>query len=319
MKKNVIALAVAAAMVPGFVAAESKVSGFADIYYINTDGTDADGDELSVFTANAEVDFESKLSDIVSARIDVDLSLNDNDGFSIGGITGGPEDGIAIEQAFFAASVAEGVTVIGGVFNNPIGWQAEDVTDWYAVTTTLNHEVLDDQTALWGNNIAGVAVAGDLGPVTVTGAVVNDIGLAAFDKQSIALVVNATPVAGLDVELGYVTQEAQVGNVTNLNGTYKNAGLTLGLEYMTAEKVLDTGLTVMGNYMFTPAVGATIQYSSLDGDVAVFGNDADTRLSVAGIWNIADNLSTLLEYTNDDAGDDEDSIDVVSIEFIAKF
>ncbi|HGX92905.1 MAG TPA: hypothetical protein ENK35_06270 [Candidatus Tenderia sp.] len=313
MKKNVIAMAVAAAMVPGFAAAaDSKVSGFGDIYYTN----DSDSN-LSVFTANAEVDFASKLSDIVSVRADVDLSLSDNTGTSLGATTGGPQDGVAIEQAFFAAGIAEGVTLIGGVFNNPIGWEAEDVTDRYAITATKNYEVLDGQTALWGNNIAGVAVAGDLGPVTVTGAVLNDIGLAALDKHSMALVVNATPVAGLDVELGYVTQEAQAGNVTNLNATYRNAGLTLGLEYMTAEEALDTGITAMANYMFTPAVGATVQYSSLDGDG--FGSDADTRLSVAGIWNIADNLSVLAEYNNDDNGDGADNADAINLEFIAKF
>ncbi len=312
MKKNVIAMAVAAAMVPGFAAADnSKVSGFADIYYTN----DSDND-ISVFTANAEVDFASKLSDIVSVRADVDLSLSGNNGISVASTTGGPQDGVAIEQAFFAAGIAEGVTLIGGVFNNPVGWEAEDVTDRYAITATKNYEVLDGQTALWGNNIAGVAVAGDLGPVTVTGAVLNDIGLAALDKHSMALVVNATPVAGLDVELGYVTQEASAGNVTNLNATYKNAGLTLGLEYMTAEELLDTGITAMVNYMFTPAVGATVQYSSLDGAIA--GNNADTRLSVAGLWNIADNLSVLAEYNTDDDGDGVDA-DAINLEFIAKF
>ncbi len=327
MKKNAIALAVAAAMVPGFAAAaDSKVSGFVDIYYTNTDkGTSNKADDLSVFTANAEVDFASKLSDIVSVRVDVDLALAGNNPDdpdptnNIAGTTGGPKDSAAIEQAFFAAGIAEGVTLIGGVFNNPIGWEAEDVTGRYAITPTKNYELLDTQTALWGNNIAGVAVAGDLGPVTVTGAVLNDIGLAALDKQSIALVVNATPVAGLDVELGYVTQEAQAENVTNLNATYKNAGLTLGLEYMTAEEALDTGITAMVNYMFTPAVGATVQYSSLDGDAATFGNDADTRLSVAGLWNIADNLSVLAEYNTDDEGDGADNVDAVNLEFIAKF
>ncbi len=332
MKKNVIALAVAAAIAPGFAAAaDSKVSGFVDIYYTNTDGTDANGDELSVFTANAEVDFASKLSDIVSVRADVDLSLADNDGMSIGSVTGGPQDGVAIEQAYFAANVAEGVTVIGGVFNNPIGWEAEDVVDMYQVTHLKTWEVLDGQTALYGNNVAGVAVAGDLGPVSVTGAVLNDIGLnrdddGALTNHSVALVVNASPVAGLDVELGYVTQETEsggavnpnsAGNVTNLNATYKNAGLTIGAEYMTAEEVLDTGLSFTVNYMFTPALGATIAYSSLDGDG--FGDDANTRTSVAGIWNIADNLSTLLEVTTDDAGDGADSTTVTSIEFIAKF
>ncbi len=319
MKKNVIAMAVAATMAPGFAAAaDSKVSGFVDIYYTN----DSDND-ISVFKANAEVDFASKLSDVVSVRVDADLALaaaggaNANVALAPTNVTG-PMDSAAIEQAFFAAGIAEGVTLIGGVFNNPVGWEAEDVTDRYAITATKNYDLLDQQTALWGNNIAGVAVAGDLGPVTITGAVLNDIGLAALDKHSMALVVNATPVAGLDVELGYVTQEAQAGNVTNLNATYRNAGLTLGLEYMTAEKALDTGITAMANYMFTPAVGATVQYSSQDGDG--FGSDADTRLSVAGIWNIADNLSVLAEYNTDDDGEvNSKSDDTVNLEFIAKF
>jgi len=332
MKKNVIALAVAAAIAPGFAAAaDSKVSGFVDIYYINAD-KDADllgnGKETSLFTANAEVDFASKLSDIVSVRTDIDLALATNGGSNagLGAVGGGPADSAVIEQAFFAANVAEGVTVIGGVFNNPVGWEAEDVTDMYQVTHLKTWEVLDGQTALYGNNVAGVAVAGDLGPVTVTGAVLNDIG-GLTDKNSVALVVNAAPMAGLDVELGYVTQETDhedggstidtAGNVTNFNVTYKNAGLTIGAEYMTAEEILDTGLSFTANYMFTPALGATLAYSSLDGDG--FGDDADTRTSVAGIWNIADNLSTLLEVTTDDAGDNTDSTTVTSIEFVARF
>ena len=330
MKKNVIALAVAAAMAPGFAAAaDSKVSGFADITYINADA-DADvlgnGKETSAFVANAEVDFASKLSDIVSVRVDTDLSLATNGGINAAAITGGPADSAAIEQAYFAASVAEGVTVIGGVFNNPIGWQAVDVVDRYQSANLLTYDVLNGQTALYGNNIAGVAVAGDLGPVTVTGAVLNDIG-GLTDKNSVALVVNASPVAGLDLELGYVTQETDhedggstidtAGNVTDFNATYKNAGLTLGLEYLTAEELLDTGLAITANYMFTPALGATVAYSSLDGDG--FGNDADTRTSVAGIWNIADNLVTKLEFTTDDKGDNTDSTDVTNLRFIAKF
>ena len=330
MKKNVIALAVAAAMAPGFAAAaDSKVSGFADITYINADA-DADvlgnGKETSAFVANAEVDFASKLSDIVSVRVDTDLSLATNGGINAAAITGGPADSAAIEQAYFAASVAEGVTVIGGVFNNPIGWQAVDVVDRYQSANLLTYDVLNGQTALYGNNIAGVAVAGDLGPVTVTGAVLNDIG-GLTDKNSVALVVNASPVAGLDLELGYVTQETDhedggstidtAGNVTDFNATYKNAGLTLGLEYLTAEELLDTGLAITANYMFTPALGATVAYSSLDGDG--FGNDADTRTSVAGIWNIADNLVSKLEFTTDDAGDGADSTSVTNLRFIAKF
>ncbi len=330
MKKNMIALAVAAAMVPGFAAAaDSKVSGFADIIYINAD-EDAnvlglvEPKKTSAFTANAEVDFESKLSDIVSVRTDVDFNIGGNNG----------EASAIIEQAFFAASVAEGVTVIGGVFNNPIGWEAEDAPDMYQTPKLLTSEVLDGQTALYGNNIAGVAVAGDLGPVTVTGAVLNDIG-GLTDKNSVALVVNATPVAGLDLELGYVTQEDDggvvtaanwpegdlgpggAGNVTNFNATYKNAGLTIGAEYMTAEELLDAGISFTANYMFTPAMGATIAYSSLDGDG--FGDDADTRIAVAGIWNVADNLTSVLGYTTDDPGENADSVDVVTLEFVAKF
>jgi len=156
--------------------------------------------------------------------------------------------------------------------------------------------------------------------------VLNDIG-GLTDKNSIALIFNAAPVAGLDLELGYVTQESDhdnggsdvdtAGNVTNVNGTYKNAGLTLGLEYMTAEEILDTGLSVTANYMFTPAMGATVAYSSLDGDG--FEDDADTRLSVAGIWNIADNLTSVLEFTTDDKGDNYDSTDMVNLEFVARF
>ncbi|HGX92473.1 MAG TPA: hypothetical protein ENK35_04070, partial [Candidatus Tenderia sp.] len=148
--KKALPLAIAAAMVPGFASA-AEVSGFADVFY--NVASDANPTTDGLFTANGEIDVTAAPADGVTVRVDVDLSLASNGGANASSIAGGPSDSGTLEQAYFAWGVTEGVTVLGGVFNNPIGAEAEDAPDINFNTHGVVYNILDHQTTLAGDNV----------------------------------------------------------------------------------------------------------------------------------------------------------------------
>ena len=306
MFKKIIPITVLAALPAAAFAGSANVSGFADITYTNDDDT-------SVFLANAEVDVSNKLSDQVSVRIDTDLSLAGNGGGNAG--LSGPADSAVIEQAYFAYTPIKEVTVLGGVFNNPIGWDKEDAPDMYQISKGQIWNILDGQTALYGNNIAGVAVAGGVGPATITVAALNEIGHNDLEKNSYAAVVNVTAVKGLDVELGYVTQEAGAENVLDINATYSIMGATVGLEYLMADKIIDSAMGITLNYQINKMFGATVMYDTVSYEAT--GADDTASYAVAVSANLASNLVVAAEYYSTDASGDDDP--KVGLEFIASF
>jgi len=309
MKKNLIALAVAATMVPAIAAAEgASISGFADITLTS------DNDE-NVFGANAELDIRNTVGAVtVGADIDFTLGTNATPGTS------------NLEQAFFAWGAAENVTVIAGVINNPIGWEAEDAPGLYQVSHGQIYDILDSQTALYGNNIAGLAVAYNAGIATITAAVLNDIGHTNMDDNSLALVVNLAPMEGLALELGYVTQEEKAagssiittaGNVVDFNATFTAVeNLMVGFEYLAADNIVDSAMGITGNYAIMDNLSATLRY-----DVVSFeaGGDDSKSTTVAFTYGLADNLDVLLEYRSDDKGNGTDTDSMGVLEFIASF
>jgi len=306
MFKKIIPITVLAALPAAAFAGSANVSGFADITYTNDNDT-------SVFLANAEIDVSNKLSDQVSVRLDTDLSLAGNGGGNAG--LSGPADSAVIEQAYFAYTPIKEVTVLGGVFNNPIGWDKEDAPDMYQISKGQIWNILDGQTALYGNNIAGVAVAGGVGPATITVAALNEIGHNDLEKNSYAAVVNVTAVKGLDVELGYVTQEAGAENVLDINATYSMMGATVGLEYLMADKVVDSAMGITLNYQINKMFGATVMYDTVSYEAS--GTDDTASYAIAVSANLASNLVVAAEYYSTDVSGDDDP--KVGLEFIASF
>jgi hypothetical protein len=337
MKKKMIALAVAAAMVPAFAAAEgASVSGFADITLTSDNDT-------NVFGAAAEIDVRNTIGSVtVGADVDFNLGTNDTAGTETAGTA-------TLEQAFFAWGAAENLTIIGGAFNNPIGLEGEDGTDIDTATFGQIKNILDNQTALYGNNVAGLAAAYDAGVATVTLALLNDIGHTNTEENSIAVVVNAAPVEGLNLELGYVTQEDQkadgsygialgstisgtqagsAGNVLDINGTFAVAGATIGLEYLTADNIVDSAIGLHLDYAINDQIGVNVRY-----DTVAFGELADgtdisnyddmTSTTLTGRYQIEENLTAYVEWKTEDdvtvgsgdAVDDEKG----TIGFIANF
>ncbi len=367
MKKKLLPLAIAAAMAPGFASA-ADVSGFADIIYTITDdhaavGTDmksgtADDDLINdnegSFNANAEVDFSASPADGVTVRVDLDLGLPALNSAPGGGAT----DSADIEQAFFAWGATEGVTIIGGVFNNPIGHEAEDAPDMDFSSRGAVYTALDSQTALPGDNVAGLAAAFAVGPATITAGLLNDIG-ETDDNNSIALVVNASPMAGLDLEFGYVSQEdnmytgatasttgsanaLSVGDATNFNVVYTGVqNLTVGLDYLMGDKVVDSAYDFWVGYDFGNGFGAKVRAS----DISYNKSDVNNIIANAGVtaatnalvaaklhgadqdstsiflsYQVASNLSAALEFTSysfSTAGYGDE--DLTTLELIATF
>jgi len=329
IKKNMVALAVAGALVSPLAAmAEGvEVSGFIDVIG-NSEGTVENSTVPAVFTASAEIDVSKKMG-AVTIRADFDANLADNGGF-------GAQDSGRLEQAFFAWAATEQVTVMGGLFNNPIGQELEDAPDMHFTSHGVVWNILDNQTALYGNNVAGIAAAAAVGPATVTLAVVDDLGLATNDagdkgKTSVALVVNATPMAGLDLELGYVTQDDQevasvattAGNVFDFNAAFKTGQLTLGLDYLTADNAVDSATNFWVGFDVSNKVNVKARYEMLAFEAN--GVDDSTRTTLYGTYAIEENLSVALEWSAGDTDATQDGTfgiaddDVTTLEFIGTF
>ena len=330
MKKSVLTLAVlgAFAATGPAVANTATVSGFADIVYTITDdaaqeaadnNTDGNGspnglnDTEGKFGASGEVNFVATPTDGVTVRVDVDLELD-------GGDSGN------IEQAFFAWSATESVTVLGGVFNNPIGAEAEDAPDMWGTNHGVVWNILDHQTALDGDNIAGLAGAFGLGPVTLTLAYLNEIQHV-DEENSVAVVINATPIEGLDLELGHVTQEESAENVTNFNVSYSGIeNLSLGLDYLAADEIIDAAYELSGKYTLPMGLGFGLRFEAVE-----WADDLDDseRMTFHVSYQVASNLTAILEVADGDhddaavalasevSGIAEDNL--TTLEFIATF
>ncbi|NOY71876.1 MAG: hypothetical protein GXP14_05785 [Gammaproteobacteria bacterium] len=325
MKKTALSLAVLGAFAANSAVAapeaSANASGFADIIYTAVDeASDVVGGKNSTegkFGANAEIDFSATVG-AVTGRIDVDLDLATD--AQTGGNSG------RIEQAFFAWGVSDNVTLIGGVFNNPIGHEAEDAPDKNFTSSGLVYSVLDHQTALNGNNITGVAAAANFGMVTVTGAFLNDLQQV-DEENSFALVANLTPIEGLDLELGYVSQADNTDNplsaedVIDFNAQYTISGFTAGIDYLSAGAIVDSTYDAWGGYAFGDfAVKA--RYSVLAYEVAA--NEDLTKTTLYASWQANSNLLVALEWSNNEKGGTASDIitgmagdnDIITAEFI---
>ena len=335
MKKTLIALAVAAATTTPFVAnaAAPTVSGFADINYTLIDDTRENpvtdiNDKENQFAADGEIDFAGNLASNVRVQADIDLST-----------TTGSFDSAEIEQAFFETDISNNIGIIGGVFNNPIGWEAEDRPNMYQTSHNFSYDILNSQTALRGNNVTGVGVTGKFSTVSVTAAVLNDIQEVP-EENSIAVAVGINPMPELAIEIGFITQDNDglycnnfvviagipygindcnfgMGNIIDANVTYKLPnGMTVAGEFLTASELVDYSAMAMLNMPIPEtSMSVTLRGESLSLD----GDDNDTTaLTLAGVYTMNKALSFATEAKYID-GDFNDGDMQVGLEAIASF
>lgn len=309
--------------------AEPKLSGFMDTIYTLSDGThDPDpSPNAQKWDVTAELDYKMDLATGVSGRMDLDFNLAGNAGY------GGSDSG-KMEQAFISWQTMPELRVTGGVFNNPLGLEAEDAPDMYQISHGQIYNIFDGETALYGNNVAGIAVSGVVGPVVITGALLNDLGDVA-EKTSFAAVANYKPMKELETEFGIMTEDAGAERLIDANMTYKRALFTVGAELLLASALYDNALGLMGNYEVNDQLSATVRYDTVSYEAS--GVDNTSTITLAALYMVEKNLGVNFEIRlQDDPNDPDDSTivdpntgmsyngmigdgDYIGLEFLATF
>ncbi|MBL4711374.1 MAG: porin, partial [Gammaproteobacteria bacterium] len=302
LNKNILSVSVAAALLAGtsIVNADTTVSGFVDVIYtVTNDGQAATPPAVNgaenKFLADGEIDIVSTVKG-ATVRLDLDVRIAALAG---GDNTGGAE----VEQAHIAVPIG-GVTLIAGVFNNPIGYEAEDAPDLDFTSHNIIYDILNDQTALHGNNLAGAALAGAIGPVTLTGAFINDLGHVS-EENSVALIANITVASNLDLELGYVTQDdaagagaaGSAGDVLDFNAVWSNSQFAVGIDYMNFGQLLDDAMVVWGGINVGP-VNLKVRFETVA--AAAAGSADAEQTTFYASYPLAANSTVALEIKDGD-------------------
>jgi hypothetical protein len=265
-----------------------------------------DADSMqSRFDTTGELDLQAGLSPQTSARFDVDLAAGDAQG-----------DAASLEQAFFRWESAQKVAVKGGVFNNPLGWEAEDAPDKYNITPGLLYLIWDDATALYGNNVAGVSVSGKVGQATLTGALLNDL-YNEPETHSVMAAVNFAPVAGVDLEAGFVTQETGYETIVDLNATYTQGLYTVGGEIMLPSELVDMAIGVTGVLKFNDQTSGVIRFDNVSYDAS--GIDDTSSITFGLSYMLDKNLVVNGEVRMNESDIEDIDGDLISMELIATF
>lgn len=275
-------------------AATAEMSGFADITYVLSDGiSDSPSASEGKFDVAAELDVKTSMNKNMSAQIDLDFNLTDNSGF-------GSSDSGRIEQGFFSWKSPSDITVMGGVFNNPLGWEAEDAPGLYQISHGQIYNLWDSTTDLYGNNLAGVAVSAAVGPINVTGALVNDLGNVA-EEQSLMAIANYSPenIRGLELEVGFVSQDLGMETIIDINGTFQKAMLTFGGELMLPSELVDFALGVTGSYKINDQISVTGRFDDVSYDAP--GVDDAISITFAASYLLDKNLVANIELRFNDS------------------
>lgn len=306
-----------------------KITGFADIILTLSDESgddlarDADGklaNSKNLKTGvTGEVDFE-KAAGPVTFRMDLDVA------------------GAAIEQAKFTYMIpgadAWGLSLTGGAFNAPIGFEAQDAPD---MLQTSNGQLF----GLVPSNLRGLMLSGGMEMVNANLYFANEWrgttspplplpgGGLLGEENSIGGLVTVKPIEMASLAVGYITspEKAGDGNVLDVvASTTAVPNLLIALEYLTDEN--NTGLGITASYTHGPHV-VTARYDSVDcdkasgykpfGGTAACGEATPTSLTLAGTWALTDSLSGVLELRQDDPDTAADATNKATLEFVAKF
>ena len=316
-----------------------KISGFADIIIDLSDEAlddvcaDSDGKPANCAERKTsvvgEVDFE-KQNGPLTFRLDLDIP-------SIGNEAAGtaPRTDIGIEQAKFIWAVpgaeAGKLTLTGGIFNAPIGFEAQDAPD---MLQTTNGQLW----ALVPANLAGVMFSGGAGPVAVSVYAANEWRANDAEENSMGGLLTLTPVDIVSLSVGYLTSPDAAGAVAPAvegDGNVLDAVATLtvpatekvntllAVEFLQDEHNSGLGVTANVTHNTSHPHGLTIRYDSVDCDLESIycgGERKPTSLTVAGNVALAENLTTVLEWrSNDPDISGVDATDVILLEFIATF
>jgi hypothetical protein len=314
-------------------AGDLEVSGFADIITVLSDEvtddlcSDADGKSANCVElktgVTAEVDLEYSEGP-VTFRLDLDIPSIGNEAAGVGPAAGD----IGIEQAKFVWAIPGGdqfgLSLTGGAFNAPIGFEAQDAPD---MLQTTNGQLF----FLVPSNLAGFMVSGGTEPITVDLYFANEWRLNQAEENSLGALVTLTPIEMASLAVGYITSPEGAGDedvidvvATGTISPMDMVDLLLAGEFLTDEN--NTAFAVVANVTHnTPTYphGLTVRFDSVDCDTASAycgGEATPTTLTVAANVALADNLSTVLEWnTVDPDVSGVDEFDTILLEFVATF
>ncbi|WP_455211850.1 hypothetical protein [Kaarinaea lacus] len=272
-----------------------KASGFVDVVYVLSDSTDENnnngtGDSTidKKFSVSGELDLETELNPRTAMRMDLDLTT---------GITGGnpnedTPDSAIFEQAFIDYSFDNNMKLKAGVFNNRFSFEKEDAPDLYQVTHSQLWDIWQEQTALNGNNLAGLEFSANVGIVTLIAGLLND-RVDTPEEISFELGAEIKAMESMDIVVGLISADEgtaidnNAGTIIDANITWKWEKLMVGGGILTADEIYDLGMQATGNYAFTDNLSGTarIDYVSYEGDF-----DSSTSLTLAALFAVDKNL-----------------------------
>ena len=279
-------------------------------------GTTTNCTELQ-FGATMEVDFEKKQGP-VTVRVDLDFPVTAGVG------TGNNLLGAIItEQMRFDLAIPGGeglnLNLTTGVFNSPIGFEAQDAPD---LLQTTNGQLF----ALVPSNLAGLRLSGGNDMVSGSLIFVNDwnntlpqvtAGFGEENSVGITLAVNPMPIVGLS--FGYLSSAGlpteDLINVIVSGTVMPSADLDLlyAVEFVSDEINDGLGITLNATH---GKHGATIRYDMVE----TTGSAAEpTTLTVALLCQAADNLGVVVEWKSSDPDTAASATDALGLEFVATF
>lgn len=291
-KKNLIAGAIAAAIVPAAHAeielgSGFSVTGFIDMSYFNLDVDGADGTEKSLGVDQFETDFLFEGSNGISAEVDIEY----------GGTSTTPET--FVEQAFVTKAFTDKFSLKAGRFLSYTGWETEEPTGLF------QYSFAGYQPYFYGYYQQGVSALYDFGSVQLMGSVVNS----AFDPTDynsdpdVEVGVGISPGENFTAKLFFIDEGED--SYSNVWASYKVGKVTLAAEYV--DRDLDTGADGDGYLaMFNWASGIfgfTVRYVdySIEDTLAPIETNS---LTLSPSFKIGDKLLIVTEYRMDefDAG-----------------
>jgi hypothetical protein len=287
-KKNLIAGAIAAGIVPAAHAqielgSGFSVTGFVDMSYFNLDVDGADGTEKSLGIDQFETDFLFEGSNGISAEVDIEY----------GGTSTTPET--FVEQAFVTKTFSgDKLSLKAGRFLSYTGWETEEPTGLF------QYSGVGYAPYFYGWYQQGVSAQYDFGAVQLMGSVINS----AFDPTD----YNSDPdvEVGLGISPGNFTAKVFMidegeDTYTNLWASYKVGGFTLAAEYV--DRDLDTGADgdgylAMMNYA-KGFFGFTVRVAGYQIE-DTFDPIDTTSVTLSPSFKIGDKLLIVTEYRMDD-------------------
>ncbi len=311
-----------------------KVSGYASTIYhfIAEDGMGNTSERT--FTLDGELDVAYQQNGF-STRMDLDIPSSGKEaiGFSVAGDLG-------IEQARFdwvlPVGGQFGLTMTGGAFNSPIGFEAQDAPD---MLQTSHGQLFN----LVPSNLLGVMVSGGVDMVSGSVFAGNEWrGTAVGDENTIGGIVTVTPMDKVSVSAGALLlpdKKSSVAGGGDKDVVNVVAQTTLvPMTLLAAEFTKDsnnTGFGLVANVHHGNEMPhfATLRYDHVAVDVgseypALLGAPNTVEwtiqsLTLAGGVEVAENLAIVLELRRDMVDDDTNGTDLefdsVTIEWVATF